>query len=260
MPRITIDQREIEVPAGSTILDAAERLGIEIPTLCFSRQCEPSTSCLVCLVKLLPSGRIVAGLCHAGGRGHAGRKRDGRDACGPPQHAGTAPERPPGRLRGPLLVRLPGADEHSADAPPDRGGRAPRGPDHGQGRYRPAGRAGADLPGPLRKGLPPRKSRRLDRDLRTQADRGRRRSGLGGPLSAALPARVGQAGGDCRRRAGRVWRRPIIWPKAATPARSSTTRIRWAGCSAAKSRPRSCPATCSSARSPRSCGWALQRN
>ena len=47
------------MPAGSTILDAAERLGIEIPTLCFSRQCEPSTSCLVCLVKLLPSGRMV---------------------------------------------------------------------------------------------------------------------------------------------------------------------------------------------------------
>jgi NADPH-dependent glutamate synthase beta subunit-like oxidoreductase len=59
MPRITIDQREIDVPAGSTILDAAESLGIEIPTLCFARQCEPSTSCLVCLVKLLPSGRLV---------------------------------------------------------------------------------------------------------------------------------------------------------------------------------------------------------
>ncbi len=59
MPHLTIDQREIEVPPGSTILDAAEQLGIEIPTLCFSRQCEPSTSCLVCLVKLLPSGRMV---------------------------------------------------------------------------------------------------------------------------------------------------------------------------------------------------------
>jgi ferredoxin len=59
MPHITIDQQAIEVPAGSTILDAAGRLGIEIPTLCFSRQCEPSTSCLVCLVKVLPGGRMV---------------------------------------------------------------------------------------------------------------------------------------------------------------------------------------------------------
>jgi ferredoxin len=59
MPQLIIDQREVEVPPGSTILDAAQRLGIEIPTLCYSRQCEPSTSCLVCLVKLLPSGRMV---------------------------------------------------------------------------------------------------------------------------------------------------------------------------------------------------------
>jgi NADPH-dependent glutamate synthase beta subunit-like oxidoreductase len=34
-------------------------LGLEIPTLCFSRQCEPSTSCLVCLVKVLPGGRLA---------------------------------------------------------------------------------------------------------------------------------------------------------------------------------------------------------
>jgi len=59
MPKLTIDQREVEVPPGSTILDAAARLSIEIPTLCYSPQCEPSTSCLVCLVKLLPSGRMA---------------------------------------------------------------------------------------------------------------------------------------------------------------------------------------------------------
>ena len=59
MPRLAIDHREIDVPPGATILDAAVRLGIEIPTLCFSRQCEPSTSCLVCLVKVLPGGRLV---------------------------------------------------------------------------------------------------------------------------------------------------------------------------------------------------------
>ncbi|NUQ62535.1 MAG: FAD-dependent oxidoreductase [Pirellulales bacterium] len=52
MPTLTIDQREVTVPAGATILEAAERLGIEIPTLCFLRGYEPSTSCLVCMVKL----------------------------------------------------------------------------------------------------------------------------------------------------------------------------------------------------------------
>ena len=52
MPKLKIDNREVEVPSGTTILDAAEQLGIEIPTLCFLKGCEPSTSCLVCLVKV----------------------------------------------------------------------------------------------------------------------------------------------------------------------------------------------------------------
>ncbi len=65
---ITIDGREIRVPEGITVLDAARRLGIDIPTLCYLKElpsspgtvlpspCQ-STSCLVCLVKY--QGRMV---------------------------------------------------------------------------------------------------------------------------------------------------------------------------------------------------------
>ena len=59
MPKITIDQREVEVPPGTTILDAARKLGIEIPTLCFLQGYAPSTSCLACMVKVLGNGRLV---------------------------------------------------------------------------------------------------------------------------------------------------------------------------------------------------------
>ncbi|MFH1718348.1 MAG: 2Fe-2S iron-sulfur cluster-binding protein [Planctomycetota bacterium] len=52
MPKLTIDNRQIEVAEGTTILDAAAKLGIEIPTLCFLEGCEPSTSCMVCVVKV----------------------------------------------------------------------------------------------------------------------------------------------------------------------------------------------------------------
>jgi len=52
MPKLTIDNRQVTVPAGATILEAAAKLGIEIPTLCFRRGCEPSTSCMVCVVKV----------------------------------------------------------------------------------------------------------------------------------------------------------------------------------------------------------------
>jgi NADPH-dependent glutamate synthase beta subunit-like oxidoreductase/ferredoxin len=52
MPKLTIDKREVEVPEGATVLDAARKLGIEIPTLCFMEGIAPSTSCLVCMVKI----------------------------------------------------------------------------------------------------------------------------------------------------------------------------------------------------------------
>jgi len=56
MPKLTIDQTEVEVPNGATVLDAARQLGIDVPTLCHMEGCEPSTSCLVCMVKILDPG------------------------------------------------------------------------------------------------------------------------------------------------------------------------------------------------------------
>ncbi|HLN56753.1 MAG TPA: 2Fe-2S iron-sulfur cluster-binding protein [Bacteroidales bacterium] len=51
MLRIKIDNREIEVGEGSTILDAAEKAGLNIPTLCNSKGVPHYSSCMVCLVK-----------------------------------------------------------------------------------------------------------------------------------------------------------------------------------------------------------------
>ncbi|MHC4626733.1 MAG: 2Fe-2S iron-sulfur cluster-binding protein [Planctomycetota bacterium] len=52
MAKLTIDDRQVEVAGGATILDAAGKLGIEIPTLCFLKGCKPSTSCMVCVVQV----------------------------------------------------------------------------------------------------------------------------------------------------------------------------------------------------------------
>jgi len=59
MPKITIDGREVELDAGATILDGAEKLGIEIPTMCHLRGYEPTTSCMVCVVKVVGSNGLV---------------------------------------------------------------------------------------------------------------------------------------------------------------------------------------------------------
>ena len=59
MPKLTIDGRAVEVEEGSTILDAARRLDIDVPTLCYLPGLEPWTSCMVCVVRLAPSGKLV---------------------------------------------------------------------------------------------------------------------------------------------------------------------------------------------------------
>lgn len=52
MITLTIDNKEVQVPDGGTILDAAEKLGVHIPTLCYAKTLKPSTSCMVCVVRV----------------------------------------------------------------------------------------------------------------------------------------------------------------------------------------------------------------
>ena len=50
--RLTIDGRGVEVEPGATVLDAARRLGIEVPTLCHADGVEPAGSCFLCVVRI----------------------------------------------------------------------------------------------------------------------------------------------------------------------------------------------------------------
>jgi len=59
MPKLRIDNREIEVAEGATILEAAASAGIEIPTLCHMPGKKAQTSCLVCVVKVNGSPRLL---------------------------------------------------------------------------------------------------------------------------------------------------------------------------------------------------------
>ena len=52
MHKLTINGNIIEAPDGATILDAAKRAGIRIPTLCFLEKREPTGACRVCLVEV----------------------------------------------------------------------------------------------------------------------------------------------------------------------------------------------------------------
>ena len=52
MPTLTIDNAAVPFEPGETILQAASRAGIAIPTLCNLEGIEPPTSCYVCVVKI----------------------------------------------------------------------------------------------------------------------------------------------------------------------------------------------------------------
>jgi siroheme synthase (precorrin-2 oxidase/ferrochelatase)/ferredoxin len=65
MITLKIDNTEVTVKDGATVLEAAEQAGISIPTLCHYQGLEPFTSCMVCMVsdengKLFPSCSIPA--------------------------------------------------------------------------------------------------------------------------------------------------------------------------------------------------------
>jgi ferredoxin len=57
--RLAIDGRPVEVEPGATVLDAARRLGIDIPSMCHVDGLEPSSSCLLCIVRVNGSDRLV---------------------------------------------------------------------------------------------------------------------------------------------------------------------------------------------------------
>ncbi|MFZ0132018.1 MAG: NADH-quinone oxidoreductase subunit NuoG [Desulfobacterales bacterium] len=53
MPKLIIDNREIEVPAGTKVIEAAERLGIMIPRFCYHPALGSVGACRVCAVSFL---------------------------------------------------------------------------------------------------------------------------------------------------------------------------------------------------------------
>jgi len=60
MPRLTIDGRSVTVPEGSTILDAARALAIDVPTLCWYPKLPVVGNCRICLVHVEGAPKLIA--------------------------------------------------------------------------------------------------------------------------------------------------------------------------------------------------------
>ncbi len=57
---VTINGISVAVEAGSTILQAAKKCGVEIPTLCYMKNLTPEASCRICMVEIEGMPKLVA--------------------------------------------------------------------------------------------------------------------------------------------------------------------------------------------------------
>ena len=57
MVALTIDDAAVEVPEGTTVLEAATKAEIEVPHLCHHEGLHPYGSCRVCTVEITQGGR-----------------------------------------------------------------------------------------------------------------------------------------------------------------------------------------------------------
>jgi formate dehydrogenase major subunit len=59
MPCVTVNSRATDVLAGSSILEAARRAGVEVPTLCHDDRLKPAGACRLCLVRVKGVQQLV---------------------------------------------------------------------------------------------------------------------------------------------------------------------------------------------------------
>ena len=69
MPKLTVDGIEVEVPPGSTVLQAAEAAGKEIPRFCYHERLSIAGNCRMCLVEIEKSPKPVASCAMPAGDG-----------------------------------------------------------------------------------------------------------------------------------------------------------------------------------------------
>lgn len=60
MPTLTIDGIDVEVESGTTVLQACEAVGIEIPRFCFHERLSISGNCRMCLVEMEKAPKLIA--------------------------------------------------------------------------------------------------------------------------------------------------------------------------------------------------------
>jgi NADP-reducing hydrogenase subunit HndD len=69
MPVLTVDNIKVEVPDGTTVLDACRQAGVRVPTLCHLEGFAPVGACRICLVEVEGARTLVASCAQAAAEG-----------------------------------------------------------------------------------------------------------------------------------------------------------------------------------------------
>ena len=59
MPKLKINNIEIEVPEGFSVIQACEKAGVEIPRFCYHERLSVAGNCRMCLVEVEGSPKPV---------------------------------------------------------------------------------------------------------------------------------------------------------------------------------------------------------
>ncbi|MDR2964772.1 MAG: [FeFe] hydrogenase, group A [Treponema sp.] len=65
MINITINDKKLQVEPGTTIIDAARKMNIKIPVLCYNPDLPPWAACGICIVRMANSPKMVRACCTA---------------------------------------------------------------------------------------------------------------------------------------------------------------------------------------------------
>ncbi len=57
MVNFTINEKQLQVEEGKTVLEVALEQGIKIPTLCYHKELTPYGACRLCLIEIIEGGR-----------------------------------------------------------------------------------------------------------------------------------------------------------------------------------------------------------
>ena len=92
---LEINGRKVEAQHGDTVLGAARRAGIQIPTLCHYEGLPPSGACRMCVVEVDGQRGLVPSCAFPAAAGLKVQTHSAACRGRPPHAGGTAPRQPP---------------------------------------------------------------------------------------------------------------------------------------------------------------------